>query len=473
MRPLILISALVWAGCAAQTEPRPPPDDRFSFPTGIAHRKVAEPSKPHGALYVATSNFDKCFDTGSVLALDLDNLGLPDIGEVPAGERLEITDLKVAEDAYVYIDSFAGEMDIWAPPGSDTARLYVPTRSDNNYLHAIEVTGKTSLRCVPNQDARDCNAGALSLTRGVTGTVDDVPRAPSPLGVSVAASTELDDQGNPRPEVWVTHIEAADSPEGSAASFRSYVVRVPGDGADLSLSANNFYSLSGAGLTLGAGHATAIGARYAYVTGRSFVANETTQSAAFLLRLMDRDDPTRVLETDLRSIYFTLEARDVALSDLRVGNTERLYIVARFPDTLLVVDVVDAQSLRPRVSVVDSVPLPDGANQLAVINRGARGDLVAVTSTSTGVVAFYDTALGQIVSQVDNLGLQPYGITVDNRGDKARLYVTTFGDGRVAVIDINDLAVAQNARLVAHLGAQQGRDEEQGTSTCERQEEAP
>ncbi len=470
MRPLLLISALVWAGCAAQTEPRPPPTDRLAFPTGIVHRKVN--GSPNGALYVASSNFDKCFDTGAVIALDLDDLGLPEIGGFPDAELQpepeQFTDLKVDSNASVQIESFAGQMDVWNS-GDGSARLFVPTRAENNYLHAINVAAsdKTSLTCAQTPDARDCLIGALSLTSNVEVTEGEItPSAPGPLGVRVALNSAQD------PEVWVTHLEAADSPEGSGQNIRSYVVRVPGREVPTVLNKDNFFPLGSTGLSNGAAHATAIGSRYAYVTGRSYVANDATQPAAFLLRLVDRDDPSRVLETSLRLLYSTIEARDIAVSRTRVGNTERLYIVARAPDTLLVVDVAESESLRPTVSVVDAVPLPDGANQLVVLDRGTLGDLVAVTATTTRVVVLYDAALGQIVSQVDNVGLQPFGITadVDVAANKARLYVTTFGDGRVAVIDIANLAVAQDARLVAHLGAQQGRDQEQGTSTCERQE---
>lgn len=466
MRPLLLISALVWAGCAAQTEPRPPPSDRFSFPTGIVHRQV--PGSPNGALYVASANFDKCFDAGAVAALDLDALGLPDIGASTDGEPTVLTDLKVGTNAFVQIQSFAGQMDVWNRPDG-TARLFVPSRAENSFLHGIDVEGKTALKCVQNPITNDCTIDALSLTTDVAETVDDVPRAPAPLGLRVSLNADQ------KPEVWVTHIEAADSPAGSAKAFRSYLVRVPGDPLGPTLSANDFFALGGQGLASGAAHATAIGARYAYVTGRAYVANETTQSAAFLLRLVDRNAPTRVLETGLRQLYSTIEARDIALSSTRRGDTERLYVVARFPDTLLVVDVADAEGLRPVVSVVDAVPLPDGANQMVVINRGALGDLVAVTATTTGVVALYDAALGQIVAQVDNMGRQPYGITaaVNAAGTAARLYVTAFGDGQVDVIDIPDLGVAQNARLVARLGVPQGRNEEDGTSTCERQESEP
>src|SRR6185503_15240116 len=102
----------------------------------IVHRK-GNGSNDNGALYVASSNFDKCFDTGAVVALDLDALGLPPIGGNASGERAHITDLKVGADASVQIESFAGQMAVWNPTGGGSSRLFVPTRSENNYLHAI------------------------------------------------------------------------------------------------------------------------------------------------------------------------------------------------------------------------------------------------------------------------------------------------------------------------------------------------
>ncbi len=464
MRPLILsLSALVWAGCAANTEPRPPPTDRFVYPTGIVHRQVAD--SPNGALYVASANFDKCFDTGAVLALDLDSLGLPGLGEA-VGDPLEITQLNVRPEAQVQIESFAGEMSVWEPGDGRPARLFVPTRAEQNYLHAIDIEGKTTLQCAQDPESDSCIDGALSLTSNISGSSEDLPRAPAPIGVTVGLNAEN------QPEVWVTHIEAADSPARTARGFQTYVVRLPAD--ELSLTADNFIRLSSGGLSIGGAHATALGSRYAYVSGRTYVANQTQQGASFLLRLIDREESTRVLETNLRSIYQTLEARDIELGVSMRENTERLYIVTRFPDTLLVVDVEDPQSLRPRVAVVDAVPLPDAASQLVVIPREGLGDLVAVaTSSIEGVVVLYDDALGEIVAQIAQVGRQPYGIGVDRRADAARLYVSNFGDGRVAVIDIPNLGAAQGARLVAYLGARQGRDVDQGTSTCTQQEDEP
>ncbi|SEN08909.1 hypothetical protein SAMN05444354_13059 [Stigmatella aurantiaca] len=469
MRPLILISALLWAGCSASSDPRPPPTDRFVFPSGIAYLPPApgnEASK--GSLYVASSNFDKCFDTGAVFALDLDALGLPEVGAPasPDGPLL-VEDLKTSSQSVVQISSFAGEMDVWR---GEQPRLFVVARSETNALHAIDIQGN-ALSCAQPGGGNYCLPG-ISLTGLIPGGKADLPRAPAPIGVSVAASLA----GN-KPEVWVTHAEAADSPARSSTNFQTYVVRVPGD--ELSLTAESFFPLGANGLSIGGAHATAIGKRYVFISGRSYAAGLAgTVSASFLLRLLDRNNPTRILETGLRDIYQSLEARDLALN----AAGTRLYLVTRFPDSLLVVDIANGEGDVPRLSVVDSVPLPDSASQVQVLSRTDAngqplGDLVVVTcsasSNTSGVVAFYDADLGQLVAQVGGIGLQPYGLAVDQRRqgqtDSARLYVTTFGDGRVAVLDVPDLVNPQGARLVAYLGRPQGRDTKQGTSTCQQQ----
>jgi hypothetical protein len=475
MRPLILISALVWAGCAADIETRHPPTDRFVYPSGIAHLPVA--GSTNGALYVASANFDKCFDRGAVLAVDLDSasLGLPAIGARGANEPpLEITDLQIGEQAAVEIESFAGQMALWNPGGRNP-RLFVPTRAEESYLHAIDIDAQspTTLSCRGSEE-RNCIPGALSLTSNIEDSQADQPRAPAPLGVTIGTDAS----------VWVTHIEAADSPARTARNFQTYLVRLPDAGADsLSLKAENFISLSSGGLSIGGAHATAIGQRYTYVTGRGFGLGVQGQGANFLLRLVDRSNTSRILETGLNASFRTIEARDVVLGEYNQAlDKERLYIVARGPDSLIVVDVLGVNSNVPTLSIVDAVLLPDGASYAKVIHRGAAGvddDIVAVTCSSAarrlGVVALYDTRLGQVVKQVDEVGSQPYGIALHQPagGNAARLFVTNFGDGRVAVIDIPDLSNPQGARRVAYLGARQGRDEKQGTSTCTQQETDP
>lgn len=465
MRPLFLSSALLTlAACSAATEPRPPPQNRFAYPNGLVHRDLPDlPGGPsNGALYVASANFDRCFDNGSVIALNLDDLGLPEFGQ-PVGPTgpAQIGDLRVANDAWVEIDSFAGEMALWSPPGG-TPRLFIPSRSEASRLQAIDIEGATTLRCA-RSEGRNCAEGAPSLV-AVSGMQDDLPRAPAPVGVAVAPRLDDPTKG----EAWVTHIEAADSPEGSGEDIRAYVVRVPAD--ELTVEASNFFPVGGATLSFGGTHAAAVGGRYVYATGRNYtVLQGSLLASQFLVRLIDRRAPGRVLDPGLDLSWRTLEARGVAINQ----DETRLYVVGRSPDSLLVVDIVDAQGDAPALRVVDAVQLPDGATQVAIIPRQAvasgprRGDIVAVTCSAAGVVILYDEEVGDIVAQVSGVGLQPSSLTVDHRGSGARLFTSNFGDGRVAVIDIPDLDNPQNARLVAHIGTRQELDPDQGTTVCQ------
>lgn len=466
MRPLFLsLVLLLGVSCTKDPKPRPPPQTRFVYPSGLVHRDV--PGKTDGVLYVASANFDRCFDEGSVIALDLDTVGadhsgLPAFGSpVGASGPVQIPDLNVGSNAYVQIQSFAGQMALWAP-ADRPPRLFVPTRAEGSYLNAIDITdGDTTLQCA--QGGTNCLNGALSLA-SVSGEVDGHPRAESPIGVTVAPDA---------PEVWVTHTQGADSPIRSATNVETYVVRVPAD--SLTVSATDFSTVSSQALNYGATSASAVGKRYVYVTGRALtLVDGTTRATDFLVRLIDRTDLTRApRDPNLGAAFRTLEGRGLVLS----ADESRLYVVARAPDTLLIVDVAGAETASPSLTVVNAVPLPSGADQVVLIPRDQtsggvrRGDLVAVTCAGGGVVALYDEEVGQVVAQVGGVGVQPFGLAVDRRGSGARLFASNFGDGRIAILDIPNLDTPQDMRLVAHLGAPQTLDANQGTTVCQESQQ--
>lgn len=465
MRPLFLsLVLLLGVSCTKDPEPRPPPQTRFVYPSGLVHRDV--PGKTNGVLYVASANFDRCFDTGSVIALDLDTVGadrtgLPAFGRpVSASGPVQIPDLNVGSESYVQIQSFAGQMAVWTP-ADGAPRLFVPTRAEGSYLNAVDVTdGDLTLRCA--QGGTNCLNGALSLAK-VPGEVAGHPRAASPIGVAVAPDA---------PEVWVTHTQAADSPERSSTNVETYVARVPAD--TLAVTAADFSTVGSQDLNYGATHAAAVGKRYVYVTGRALtLVDGTTRATDFLVRLVDRTNLARApRDPNLGAAFRTLEGRGLVLS----ADESRLYVVARAPDTLLVVDVTGAETDSPSLTVVNAVPLPSGADQVALIPREQtsgvrRGDLVAVTCSGGGVVALFDEEVGQVVAQVGGVGVQPFGLAVDRRGIGARLFASNFGDGRIAVLDIPDLDIPQDMRLVAHLGAPQTLDANQGTTVCQESQQ--
>ncbi|MFP2931266.1 YncE family protein [Pyxidicoccus sp. 3LG] len=500
MRAYLFTAALLLVSCDTDPEPRPPPSTRLVYPSGLAFWRPEGGPSTNGYLYVANANFDRCYDSGSVVALDLDALGVRPFGApftepaLPSDQVPSIEDLRVSPASYVRIQSFAGEMGLWAPTGR-SPRLFVASRAEANVLHSIDVGADgTSLTCVDG-GGTDCRDKGLSLV-DVPGSVGGFPSAPGPQGITV-------DRANPDASVWVTHSEIVGPAEsGDENEFQSYLVNVPASNPTRDvLGIDNFVPLGTNGQTAGAAHSTAIGSRYTYASGRNTSSKQLgARPARFILRLVDRQVPGVVLDTQLGTDrdYSVREARGVAVLTSAVRTVanpadpaapftvvdERVYLLARGPDTLLILDVVNAGGTAPgagdvpSVRIVSALPLPEGASELEVIPRGAgRGNLVAITGSGDEAVSIFDEEVGQLIAQVQvgeqdpNQPSQPFGLAADVRGNAARLFASTFGDGRVAVIDIPDLDRPQNARLVVRLGAQQLRDPRQGTSVC--QENSP
>jgi hypothetical protein len=82
---------------------------------------------------------------------------------------------------------------------------------------------------------------------------------------------------------------------------------------------------------------------------------------------------------------------------------------------------------------------------------------VAIVSSGSSALSLYDQDAGVLTGQLTSLGKGPFSIASSMRrgGVGARLFVGNFSDGRIAVVDIVDLARPQDARLVAFLGKSQ------------------
>ena len=466
MRPLLLSLALLPLACT-EADPRPPPTDRFIYPSGIFHRAVA--GSTNGVLYVASANFDRCFDQGTVMAVDLDAVGaegnrLPPIASAsaPAQSVLTIPQLNVAEQSRVSIQSYSGELAFWNRPDA-APRLFVTARSDGDFLHYIDVPEPTRLACVGSSSA-NCAEGALSLSQ-VPGQQKDLPRAPAPFGVAV----------DPQGAVWVTHLTAADSPARSRgskdASYESYVVRLAGDTPAISTS--DFLPLSIPDLPRGGSNSVIADERYVFVSGRyDALLPGVSAARRFLLRVLDKQNPGRLVDPGLDLSFAANDARGLAITDLVPGQSRRLYLAVRSPDALLIVNAegTEATSASPQLTVVGSVPLPNGPTEVRLIKRPSGRDLVLVSCSDAGVVALYDPDVGQVVSQISvgtvqgARGPRPFGLAVQAEANAARVFVSNFGDGRISIIDIPDLTSPQQARLVAYLGA---RQDEGQSATCQ------
>ena len=485
MRSLVVCLTLVVVCACNATFTNPPTAGRFLFPTGLAHVDVE--GSDSGVLFVANSNWNLRFTSGSVAAVKLDGVGLPAFGAPMDGGTLELVDLGDVSTAL--ITSFAGEMGVLAR-GKGKFRIFVPSRGSGNKLHAVdaEISDGVRLSCFPagpSGDPTNCEETATSLSpEAIEKTPEGVPRAEQPYGVSVKprACRENADCGGDRScvleadagacitaagesmgDVYVTHLSQVDSPRGSLLSYRSYLAHLESD--QMTVDASNFLNIG-----YGAGSSAVTGARWTYVTGRTVTTPAaTTSTFGNLLRLVDRSG--NLLSTGLEGYFTVYQSRGVALGT----NEERVFIVGQSPDVLLVAAIGSPQSDAPSISLIHAVPLPNSPEGIAVIQRGpGRGDLVAITCSGTysgdvtGELALYDDDVGALVAHIPAIGLQPSGVAVNLRGSGARLFVSNFGDGRVAVVDIADLARPQEARLVAHLGqVQLCLTRPSGTAGCE------
>src|SRR5207253_3073292 len=118
-----------------------------------------DPAGSAGALYVASDNFDRRFDTGAVTAVELSTVaGLPPMG-APVGldGPVQLTELGLGPHSQLAIQSLAGEVARYALPGGGS-RLFIPSRAEGNDLHVINAAG-AALGCYPDDPvARDSSA---------------------------------------------------------------------------------------------------------------------------------------------------------------------------------------------------------------------------------------------------------------------------------------------------------------------------
>ncbi len=460
-RWLAAVAALTLVACEETGDLTGPALESFYFPSGLEH--VAVPGKTDGVLLVTNANADKRYGAGSVVAVDLDAVGLPPLGGDAA--VAEISDLKLTETQRVVIHNFASSLHVRSLAAGQRWRGYVPTRSEGNNIVQFDLTmdGTSPVLSCVGADGRSCIDTGISTTPpefelSTTG----IPRAPQPYSVAskpracttddsccsagetgcgrtCASNQCIGTDGLPFADLWVTHIDQADSPTQSRTNFRSYLVHVESD--VFAINEQSFVPIG-----FGASNAAVALGNWVFLSGR------IVSPAPNLLRMVS-EDGSLVVSSGLESSFRVSDSRGMVAS----SNGQRLFMVGRVPDSLLVTNVYNADTTYPSVAFVRGVPMVDAATDVRAIARAGQGDLVAVSGSSitTGSVALYDDELGDLASVVSGVGVQPSALAVDHRGSAARLYVGNFGDGRVAVIDVPDLSRPQSARLVAFLGDQQ------------------
>ncbi|WP_373047929.1 hypothetical protein [Vulgatibacter sp.] len=455
---LLAAAGIAGVACAEEVPREPPPLDQLFFPTGAAL------SSDGTVLLVTSGNFDLRYRSGVLHAFDvaaLDRLADEADGE-PCPGTADCAPPRNADIGSALVDSteigdFAGQLGLGSVGGLD--RAFIPLRGSDTVLAVDVAPGSADgdvLRCVRQNDERCLGAS--------------FPRR-DPFSVAVL-------EGN----VYVGHIgrDGDDDPIGLIGAARA-------DDDALWREGDGEFARIGLGEQPAGG--IAAGACRDEAEGRTctlFATARTLEQGFNPVFLFDfragelRTSP--VFSLNVFGQQRGLDTRGVAVSS--DGNA--IFVAERFPDALATIDVSRTGEQRfdgcvvpsgeqlppegscppgpvplggeePRFVTADLVPVPEGPNAVFVIPRtlpgGGTSDLVVVTNDDG--LYFVDTRTGLASGAVENIGIAPAAVAVRPNGTGARLYVPSFGEGTLAVIDLPDLFRPSSAEVVAILGNSQ------------------
>jgi len=479
MRFTLLTLLLLATACNKTLADRPPLPGRLYYPTGVAFVPPADGGV--GRIYAASSNFDRRFSNGWVTSIDLsmvtDQLGRtvpppgvpipPPDGGSDQGRPVQFTNLATDAGSLVETESFAGIVTVDLLHN----QLFVPTRSagELDQLAVMDVTpdGGPAMRCFFSGGS-NCTLDAILVALAQTPGDVGYPAAPQPYSVTVAPPVVQPDGGVlPRGEIYLTSLRPASSPAQSTQNLQNYLVTLRQEDLQAARAAyptrGAYVPPNSAYIPIGRGSSNSAAVdetdAFLYVSGR---VRFNSADPDVLLRIVERESKL-VAFPQLELVWASVEARGIQLRPSTLTRPARLYLAVQSPAALLVVDVGRpvASGLPPILTLVRAVPLPEGPNDVQLIVRpGEQSPLVAITCYIDGSVVFYDDDLGQIGALVPGVGALPFAMAIDGRGpDWARVYVSTFGDGRIAMIDVplSPTIGSQrfSPRLIGHLGTKQ------------------
>jgi len=119
-------------------------------------------------------------------------------------------------------------------------------------------------------------------------------------------------------------------------------------------------------------------------------------------------------------------------------DKDRLYLTNQSPNSLLVFDTSegDNDAVSGTVNhIIDMLDMPQGPNRMAWVSTGEK-DLLYITSFSDDAVAIVDPAIPAIVGRVE-VGEGPFDILVDQT-KRRQAYVSNFAEHSVSVLDLSD-----------------------------------
>jgi DNA-binding beta-propeller fold protein YncE len=433
--------ALLAAGavaCTAPAEDVTPPDDQFSFPTAIGI------TPDDAILFVANANAELQYDSGTILAVDLDTVdsvanGWTGSGIIPPNsgctqdpDHVEslICDEKqfLRPNAGTRIGNFATDLAV-QDTGGGNFRLIVPVRGDPS-ITWIDWNG-TSLDCADGaQGFAECDdAHRLTAIHNDT-DIGLLPEEPFNAFVDSAGQYAV-----------VTHLTTGDvtlldTQPGKDAEIADVAVGV--------FEPDQTTGLTGA--TGVAGRTPGMPDDMVYVGSRDedriqmfTIGRPVNNQLPFLIMgnwfFLDFVGGNAGLSSDSRGMTF---------SD---GGT-RMYEVNRDPPTLQIVDTSAGADGFPQNKGVAASDICRQASEVTVMDSGD-GERAYLTCFEDGQVYVIDPRGNSTLDDVITVGRGPYAIAA--APTRKKIYVSNFLEDTIAVIDTTPGSPNRN-RVVLRVG---------------------
>lgn len=481
--PLLLVAALTAVpSCVSPGEGPSPEPHAMYFPVGLAVSPAGH------TLYVANSDFDLQYNSGTVIALDLDRIrsNLPPVWDAQApgypcgnlspnrtkllypGPCSPISLIAPPDGqgplvgASVRIGAFATDLIAVARPDAPGTRLFLPVRGDPSVTwidveddRYLEPPISRSLFCGGDRCDKRHRAGENPDTN-----LRRVVLPPEPYGIAATES------GN---AVLVTHQTT-----GSVSLLTNEWDGVP-----------TLQFVSGGFPAGGVGIAPVPVPRFVHVAGIDYQPGFLTTFRASpevdLVRFFDdaASAPARPFVVRAGTVGITVNASGVDSRGIAIDGTERraceaqcnddltclqtcaevpaqVYIANRTPPSLLIGETranVSATGSDDLITIFDSFPLSYGASRVvfgSVINpEGEREPRVFVSCFDARYLFIYDPKGRRIDGQV-RTGRGPHAMVLDPV--EPYLYVAHFTDSYIGVVDLDQRHTQTYPSIIATLG---------------------
>jgi hypothetical protein len=434
-----IAAALLLSGCPATSEDVRPPDDQFFFPSGM------QIAPDESVLFVANSNSELRYDSGTVLALDLAAVdALVDewkAGTVPA-DTAECTDCCERDASLPHIAICNEKRAVVAGgsvrTGNFATDLSLQELSNGNYRLFMPVRGDPSISWL------DWDVAGQTLSCGGSGSLPrcDADHRMTQMRDDLDLPTLTDEPFNVFVDstngyAMVTHLTTGavtlvDAPVDGSPPILA-------DTIDGLFAANGSTGIRGAvGI---AGRTPGADGDIIYVTSRS----ESRIQTLFVHR--PRADELPIIVPGefffLSRIRPSDDSRGIAFG----SNGDRAYVVNRDPATMQILDTSIESDGFPRNELLGAVEICAGGAEVLTGDAG-KGERVFVSCFSSGQV-WVINPVGALLEAIINVGRGPHAIAL--APTRKRLYAANFLDDTVAVIDLEEGSGWEN-RVVLKLG---------------------